>query len=108
MVFATLFHGIRNYFRPGRGIAAEGFLSPAEIKKVLDRERARAERTGELLSLVTFAGRTGRPEAATVAALRTAFRARLRLTDETGWLDSRQVCAVLPGTGAVGAWKVAD
>jgi lipopolysaccharide/colanic/teichoic acid biosynthesis glycosyltransferase len=108
MVFATLFHGIRNYLRLGRGVTTEGLLSRAEIKQVLDRERARAERSGEQLSLVTFAGRAGRPDAATVAALRAALRARLRVTDEAGWLDGRHVCAVLPGTGAVGAWKVAD
>jgi lipopolysaccharide/colanic/teichoic acid biosynthesis glycosyltransferase len=91
-----------------RSVPADGLWPAAQTRKVLERERARADRTGERLSLVAFAARGRAAERATAAWLVKILKARLRSTDEAGWLDDRQVCAVLPNTPPEGAWKVVE
>jgi lipopolysaccharide/colanic/teichoic acid biosynthesis glycosyltransferase len=86
----------------------DDLLPPAHFHRLLERERARADRTGERLSLVTFAARCREADAATPALVVKVLRGRLRTTDEIGWLDGRRIGVVLPNTPATGAWKVAD
>jgi lipopolysaccharide/colanic/teichoic acid biosynthesis glycosyltransferase len=96
---------LRGLFSSKKAKAAD--LLPAEhMHKVLARERARAERTGEVLSVLTL--QPAGAQAATVAHLAEAFATRLRITDVPGWLDRRRLCVVLPGTAAEGAWRLAD
>ena len=91
-----------------------GVLQPVErMRQILDRERARADRTGDEFSLLWFltgAGHNGSPREgeATLRQLIRVLRQRLRSTDEIGWLENRDVGVVLPSTPARGAWKVAD
>ena len=77
---------------------------PQEVRRLVDRERARADRSGGTLAVVTFA-----PQSAEVLAqLAVYLRQRLRTTDEVGRLDPQCVCAVLPDTPPAGARKVAE
>jgi lipopolysaccharide/colanic/teichoic acid biosynthesis glycosyltransferase len=85
-----------------------GLHPPDQLRRILERERARAHRTGDRLSLVTFAPRCPDAAQATPALLAKILPARIRTTDEVGWLDRRQIGVVLPTTSAAGAWKVAD
>jgi lipopolysaccharide/colanic/teichoic acid biosynthesis glycosyltransferase len=85
-----------------------GLHPPDQMRRILARERSRADRTGERLALVAFAPRCPEAERATPVLLAKILPARLRSTDEVGWLDDRQVAVVLPTTSATGAWKVAD
>jgi lipopolysaccharide/colanic/teichoic acid biosynthesis glycosyltransferase len=85
-----------------------GLHPPDQMRRILVRERSRADRTGERLALVSFAPRCPEAERATPVLLAKILRARLRSTDEVGWLDDRRVAVVLPTTSAAGAWKVAD
>jgi lipopolysaccharide/colanic/teichoic acid biosynthesis glycosyltransferase len=78
--------------------------APAEIRRLVDRERGRADRTGCPLSVVAFMPRS----AEALAQLVGFLRERLRNTDEVGWLDGDRVCAVLPDTPLAGAYKVAE
>jgi lipopolysaccharide/colanic/teichoic acid biosynthesis glycosyltransferase len=107
-VFAKLVRGLQKLLQRSPLPAAEGLLLPEQVRRLLERERARAERSGEPLALLTFAAPRGRLLAAEVHTLAGALHARLRVTDEAGWLDRRQVCAVLPGTTTEGAWRVSD
>ncbi|MFO0805467.1 MAG: sugar transferase [Gemmataceae bacterium] len=92
-----------------RGSASSHALpAPAQVRRLLDVERIRADRTGEPLSLVAFAPRTREAAAATAELLAVLLRSRLRVTDHAGWLSRTDLCAVLPFTPAAGAWKVAD
>ena len=75
-----------------------------EIRRLVDRERGRADRTGSPLSVVAFTPRS----AEALAQLVGFLRERLRNTDEVGWLDAHRVCAVLPDTPLAGAYKVAE
>jgi lipopolysaccharide/colanic/teichoic acid biosynthesis glycosyltransferase len=85
-----------------------GLPPPAHLKRTLDRERARCYRTGEPLSVLVFTPREQETQEPALTYLIDLFPRRLRLTDEAGWLNDRQIAVVLPSTPAEGAWKVAD
>lgn len=84
------------------------FQPADQFRHVLERERARADRTGDHLSLLTLAPRSPKDAPATLAFLARILRTRLRATDEAGWLNDRLIGVVLPSTAAQGAWKLAD
>ncbi len=88
--------------------ALDGLHPPDRFRRILERERARSNRTGEPLSLVAFAPRCPEADGPTPALLAGILQTRLRSTDVAGWLDDRQVGVVLPTTPAAGAWKLAD
>jgi lipopolysaccharide/colanic/teichoic acid biosynthesis glycosyltransferase len=79
-----------------------------QLQRILVRERARADRTGDRFAVVAFAPRERQGARATWHCLARIFGERLRLTDDAGWLDEQRLAAVLPGTDAAGAWTVAD
>ena len=108
MWFLKMMVAVRRVFRAAPADGAGVLCSPEQLQRILGRERTRAERTGEPLSVITFTPRLPQRRAAAVACLAQVLRARLRITDEAGWLDNQAVCAVLPATAAEGAWKVAD
>ena len=88
--------------------ALGGLLSSEQFARVLQRERARSDRTGEVFSLVVFAVGRQKADYDTLAHLAEILQRRLRLTDDAGLLDQRKIGVVLPATPASGAWTVAD
>jgi len=86
-----------------------GLYSAEQLRRVMERERARAERCGDRFSLVEI---SASPDAGDDGAWRKraarAVQRRLRITDDAGWLDRNRLGIVLPATGAAGAWKVAE
>ena len=107
MIFANITAALNRIARK-KGEPRHDLLAPNQVRRLLDVERVRADRTGEVLSLVVFTPRTDAATSATSAILARELRTRLRITDHAGWLDDQIVCAVLPFTPAAGAWKVAD
>lgn len=84
-----------------------GLHSPLELRRIIERERARTDRNGDPFTLVTLSAR--RPDDRTALLLIAAeLGRRLRLIDEAGWLSQGELAAVLPSTPVAGAWKVAD
>lgn len=83
----------------------KGLQSAEVFRKSLERERARADRTGDPLAVITFHPPAGEPNWDLLAGI---LCERLRTTDEAGWLDDGRICTVLPGTPPEGAWKVAN
>lgn len=80
--------------------------SAKAFRSILERERARADRTGQQLSLVIFdLGNIN--EDSTVQYLLHLLLRRVRLTDEVGWFDEKKIGTILPATPAEGAWKFA-
>ena len=82
--------------------------SPEEFRLILERERVRTERTGLEFSLVDFdIGNTGKlstyPE-----SLINLLSKRVRLTDEVGWFNGKNIGVILPATSAEGSLKFAD
>jgi lipopolysaccharide/colanic/teichoic acid biosynthesis glycosyltransferase len=91
-----------------------GLHPPEQSRALLARERARADRSGDPVSVVTFTApprsRAHGPGLAqlTWERLVPLLKGRLRATDEVGWLDDEQLLIVLPGTGGTGAAKVVE
>jgi lipopolysaccharide/colanic/teichoic acid biosynthesis glycosyltransferase len=78
------------------------WLSPLELRRVIDHERARADRTRQPFSLITLGWRRRRQPEATAALVR-ALNERLRCTDAVGWMAEDVVAVVLVDTDAAGA-----
>jgi lipopolysaccharide/colanic/teichoic acid biosynthesis glycosyltransferase len=103
-------HFIREFltrFRTNRaGTAIGGISSPDRFREILERERARTDRTGVGFSLVVFrlAGRK-REAYHTLYHLAELLLARVRTTDEVGWSDKSSLGALLVGAGETGARK---
>lgn len=78
-----------------------------QLRWVLQRERARSDRTGRIFSLLIFSQReTQRGDP--LRALVRILQERLRCYDEIGLLEEGRLGVVLPDTPGSGAWKVAD
>jgi lipopolysaccharide/colanic/teichoic acid biosynthesis glycosyltransferase len=108
MFLARVIVALQKLVRLSPNNLLEGLHPPDQLRRILERERARANRTGEHLSLVTFAPRRPEADHTTPVLVAKVLRGRLRSTDEVGWLDDGQIAVVLPTTPAAGAWKVAD
>src|SRR5438128_5565022 len=108
MFFTKVVMGVRKLAGLCSGNGLQMFQPPDKLRCTLERERARADRTGDNLSLLTFAPRRPEDAPAALAFLAKILRTRLRATDEAGWLNDRLIGVVLPSTAAQGAWKLAD
>ncbi len=78
------------------------------LRRILERERTRAERSGEPVAAIVFTPRNREVARVTQRNLSKLLRRRLRCTDEVGSLMDGRLVAVLPGASSEGAWNVAD
>jgi lipopolysaccharide/colanic/teichoic acid biosynthesis glycosyltransferase len=78
------------------------------LNRILQRERARSDRTGEVFSLAVFSVGITASDYETLAYLASILQRRLRLTDDAGLFDPRRIGVVLPATSSSGAWTVVD
>ena len=108
MILAKVVRTIRHVLGLGSRPVLDGLRSSEETHKLLQRERARADRSGDPVAVVAFSPRCREDDEATLAALVSALVARIRSTDDVGWLDEHRICVVLPSTGMEGARKVAE
>jgi lipopolysaccharide/colanic/teichoic acid biosynthesis glycosyltransferase len=106
MILTKLFAAARRLLGRPAPRELQDLLSPKQMRKILARERARADRTGDRFAVVTFAQNTREPSAGFWERLVKLLEERLRCTDEVGWLEDGQLCMVLAGSGAEGARKV--
>lgn len=91
--------GHLNTHLPGRAVG---------LNRLLERERARADRGGRELSLLLL-GLDGRPpKGVGVSALIASIEKRCRITDEAGVFDGKTAFALLPETASQGARRVAE
>ncbi len=89
--------------------AIRSIHSLESFRSLLERERARAERTSQEFSLVVFdAGRQNGTALACLKDLAGALALRVRASDEVGWFSEKSIGVALPATSAEGAWKFAD
>ena len=83
---------------------AARLYSAQHLHWVLGRERSRADRTGQEFSLVMLsAAAEGATARRVMHRLARVLAGRARATDEVGHFDETRLCAVLPGTNALGA-----
>lgn len=95
---------LRKFARP-RLEDPEGLLDPCQFRRLLERERARADRGGGHFSLLSFT--PSGHHAGDLGFLVSVLKGRLRSGDDIGWLEGRSIGVLLPATSAPGAWKVA-
>jgi lipopolysaccharide/colanic/teichoic acid biosynthesis glycosyltransferase len=105
MLLTKLAACFRKFAPPLPAESLQGLLSPSQFRKMLERERARADRGGAHFSLLSFS--FTRRNDADLGFLVGVLKGRLRSEDDIGWLEGAKVGALLPGTSASGAWKVA-
>jgi len=83
-----------------------GIHSSDAFRAILERERSRSERTGQIFSLVLFGVNSGNgTAAATLARLGNDITRKIRKSDEVGWYDGNRIGTILIGTSAEGAWQ---
>ena len=87
--------------------ALRGFCSAEAFQWLLERERARTDRTGVGFSLLVFSSNSA-SGLDTLEHVAEILRRRLRLPDVAGWMDEQRIASLLPATPACGAWKVAE
>ncbi len=79
-----------------------------ELGFLLHRERARSERLGHEFAIVLFEEPLGWIDPVVGKRLASLMAGHLRITDDFGWYDTRRMCAILPGTNAEGAHRLAE
>jgi lipopolysaccharide/colanic/teichoic acid biosynthesis glycosyltransferase len=103
-IFAVVFGKLRDWLsRQGK---THELYSADRMRKILERERARADRARVPLSVIIFTTGDRQAEPLTTSWLVKILCSRLRCLDEKGWLDEQRIGVVLPGTPPEGAWKV--
>ncbi len=89
-------------------IVPDGVLARDEFRRLISRERNRADRVGSQLSLLLLdLSRTG-GEKAHLAASLTEICRRMRETDAVGWFQRRCLGILLPETAFAGAQRVLE
>lgn len=83
----------------------QGVHSDREFASILNRERDRADRTGQELSMVVFEVGADNGNSAAARHLAPILAHRTRSTDDIGWLEDGRIGVVLPHTMPEGAWK---
>ncbi len=107
----SMFSRILRVFRtqtPSIPAALSDLHSADQLRRILEREKSRADRSGVGFALLAFVPRDGRTSQATLVCLAEILKRRLRFTDEAGWLGDREIGAVLPCTSVAGARSVAN
>jgi len=100
-----------SFFKQKKQMNTFGIIHSSEsFRLILERERARAERTGHVFSLVVFDSNNGKGnEAIILGQLGSVLLQKVRMSDEVGWFDEeKSIGALLPGTSAEGAWQFID
>ena len=87
---------------------AGAISSEEEFKRIIDRERARADRTDHQFSLIVFdLGFTNGNQNNNGLLLQKIIY-RMRRIDEIGWYDPRRIGIILPYTTERGAQRFAE
>ena len=79
--------------------------SSGEFASILQRERDRADRTGQEFSMAVFEVGNGNRKTHAARDLVPILTHRIRSTDSIGWLAHGRIGAVLPHTRTECAWK---
>ena len=90
-------------------LADSGKIHPEEeFRRIIDRERARADRTDHQFSLIVFdLGFTNGNQNKNGLLLQKII-SRMRRIDEIGWYDPRRIGIILPYTAERGAQRFAE
>ena len=102
-----LLHHISFFLRRRKALTSYGIHSPDEFRRIIERERDRADRNAHIFSIIAFDTAYASEEENTARHLVKVLNKRIRSTDETGWLITKQIGVLLPDTTAIAAGKLA-
>src|SRR5262245_26681524 len=108
MGFRSILRAIRNLWSGSGQFPTAGLRSPEEIRRIMELEQARADRSGEFVSVAAFVPGSSESSEETLDCLIQVLRTGMRKTDEIGWLDRTEVCVVMPNTGRTGAQRAVE
>ena len=83
-------------------------LTSEQMNIAIQRESARADRSGGEFALVLFRVRNRDRASLSTMRLAKTVLTRIRNTDDVGWYDAEHLGVLLPDTSATGAWRFAD
>lgn len=86
----------------------QSLLSPEQMHIAIQRESARADRSGGEFAMVLFRLQNTDRQALSTVRLAKIILKRVRATDDVGWYDDQNIGVLLPDTSAAGAWRFAD
>jgi len=107
----SLFHYLKNLFSVNNttsGEIADKILSKEVFHRVLERERARADRYGGVFSLTVFDVGGSDKQKKDEYFLSQIVAKQLRHTDVMGWFEKENIGLVLPNTTQSGAKKLSQ
>ena len=107
-IFTPIIQRARRYVGCCPNSALNSLLTSEQFNRILERERARSDRTGEVFSMAVFSVNKDSANRETLPQVAKILQRRLRLTDDAGLLDPQRIGVVLPATPASGAWTVVD
>jgi FlaA1/EpsC-like NDP-sugar epimerase len=82
--------------------------SKESFKKLLEKERIRADRYNSSYSLLLFSIKTPKHDDSDISKLIELLSKRIRIIDEIGWYDAGQIGVLLPYTSNAGACKLSE
>ncbi|MFO7606542.1 MAG: sugar transferase [Desulfurivibrionaceae bacterium] len=92
---------------PGQENRTGGIYGEKEFSRILARERARAERSTHRFSLIVFENGERKLSSKEENDFLTELTARMRVTDEAGWLRQNRIGVILHNASTPDAWKFA-
>ena len=87
--------------------SAGQMCSKEKFVKIIENERARAERNDHCFSLILFDTAAIGLKPGTIGPFAQKIRHRIRQVDQIGWYDNRRIGLILPYTSNVGACQLA-
>ena len=86
---------------------ADQICSEKEFVKIIENERARADRNNLFFSLILFDIASIDAEKVSIGRLIESITRRIRKVDNVGWYDNRHIGVILPYTSNDGACQLA-
>lgn len=99
---------INPYLNSVQQRASGDICSEQDFSRLLELERARADRSNQKVSLVVFNISTTTLKNENYINLIATIRGRIRCIDEAGWYDNQRIGMILPFTSNEGAIKLAE
>ena len=87
--------------------ASGQICSEEEFIRIIENERARAERNDHCFSLILFDTAAIGLKPGTIGPFTQKIRHRIRQVDQIGWYDNQRIGLVLPYTSNIGACQLA-
>lgn len=103
-----MFRAVRKAVGLSSPRSLHGLRGIDDFQSILERERARTDRSGDAFSLLVFFPEGRDAQRHVMGQLASILHWRLRATDDAGWIDDRSVGVLLPSTGIEGASTVAN